>query len=382
MSKFQELWLIVPNDVALLASEQLCALTRNLNAALGPNGSKKLSCGFVDICAETPIFIGSPEEALRKDSICDVRLSGVPWRVGPHPPSKPPTWDDIAGYSDLKERLRDDLLDPLLNPDKYSKHGLLAANGLLLYGLPGCGKSLIGRVLAGETGLLCRLIVPSDITSMWLGEGVIKIRALFDWALKQSPCLLVLDELDAVAPQRRETDMHTDEKRQVNELLAQLDRISGKGVIVVATTNYVQGIDTAIQRSGRFDIKLPVFPPDKDDRVKIFDYYLSPPRLIGFENQRSIDTKFLAEEAILFTPSDIKTVIQTAARQAIRENNLNGPSLSTESICRVIRQHPLSIRQDVANEWVEKTAKELRYQDKRLLWLKDEIKRAFVKKDE
>jgi len=81
------------------------------------------------------------------------------------------TWNDIAGYNDLKERLREDLLDPLLYPEKYSKHGLLAANGLLLYGLPGCGKSLIGRVLAGETGLLCRLIVPSDMTSMWLGGG-------------------------------------------------------------------------------------------------------------------------------------------------------------------------------------------------------------------
>ena len=102
-----------------------------------------------------------------------------------------------------------------------------------------------------------------------------KTRALFDWALKQSPCLLVLDELDAIAPQRREIEMHSDEKRQVNELLTQLDRISGKDVVVVATTNYVRGIDRAIKRSGRFDVRLPVFPPDKADRVKIFDYYLS-----------------------------------------------------------------------------------------------------------
>jgi len=370
MRAFQEIWLMVPNDVALLASEQLSALTRNLNTALG---SSKLRCGFVDILAETPVFLSSDTYV----STTDVRLSGVSWRTRKTIVTQPLTWDDIAGYSDLKERLREDLLDPLLDPDKYSKHGLCAANGLLLYGLPGCGKSLIGRVLAGETGLVCRLIVPSDVTSMWLGEGVIKIRALFDWALKQSPCLLVLDELDAVAPQRKEENMHTDEKRQVNELLAQLDRISGKGVVVVATTNYVRGIDTAIQRSGRFDVKLPVFPPDEADRAKIFEYYLSPPRLKEFKNKQAIDTKRLAAEAILFTPADIKTAVQTAARQAIRETNSYGPLLSTETICKAIRQHPRSVRRNMAREWFEEAVEEFGHQDKRLAWLDEEIARVF-----
>lgn len=180
-------------------------------------------------------------------------------------------------------------------------------------------------------------------------------------------------------PQRKEADMHTDEKRQVNEILAQLDRISGKGVVIVATTNYVRGIDTAIQRSGRFDVKLPVFPPGKDDRVKIFDYYLSPPNLKEFKNQQAIDIERLAEEAILFTPADIKTVIQTAARQAIRENNSKGPLLSTEKICKIIRQHPRSIRRDMAREWVKETTEELGHEDKRLSWLEDEIERAFGK---
>jgi ATP-dependent 26S proteasome regulatory subunit len=373
MRAFRELWLIVPNDIALLASEQLCAVTRNLNAALG---SDKLRCGFVDILKQRPVFLNSLEV-----SAPDVRLKGISWRTPPKPLTSTLTWDDIAGYGDLKERLREDLLDPLLYPEKYSKHGLLAANGLLLYGLPGCGKSLIGRVLAGETGLLCRLIVPSDMTSMWLGEGVMKIRALFDWALKQSPCLLVLDELDAVAPQRKEAEMHTDEKRQVNELLAQLDRISGKGVVVVATTNYVRGIDTAIQRSGRFDVKLPVFPPDEADRAKIFEYYLSAPRLKGFRNQQDIDIASLAAEAILFTPADIKTVVQTAARQAIRQSNSIGPSLDTEGIYDVIYQHPRSIRYKMAQKWVKEVAEELGHQDKRLAWLEEEITNVSRKYD-
>ena len=191
---------------------------------------------------------------------------------------------------------------------------------------------------------------------------------------------LVLYELDAVAPQRKEADMHTDEKRQVNELLAQLDRIAGKGVVVVATTNYVRGIDTAIQRSGRFDVKLPVFPPDEADRARIFDYYLSPPRLKEFKNLDTIDTKQLAAEAILFTPADIKTVVQTAARQAIRRATSSAElSLSTESICKAIRQHPRSTRCEVAKGWSKEAAGELGPHDRRLLWLEQEIARAFGK---
>jgi AAA+ superfamily predicted ATPase len=371
MRGVEEVWIIVPNDVALLAGENLRALTHNLNTAIGED---KVRFGFVDIVAERPVLIAGGTPVLQTDS----RLSGISWRRrktsvdGP-----PPTWDDIAGYSDLKERLREDLLDPLLEPEKYSKHGVCAANGLLLYGLPGCGKSLMGRVLAGESGLLCKVVAPSDTTSMWLGEGVAKIRALFDWALKQTPCVLVLDELDAVAPQRREADMHTDEKRQVNELLAQLDRISGKGVVVVATTNYLRGIDTAIQRSGRFDLKLPVFPPDVTDRAKIFEYYLSPARLTEFGNTSRIDTMRLAEESVLFTPADIKTVVQAAARQAIRETYPGRPSLSNDSLSHAVRRHPRSLRSIMCSDWVAEVGEELGRDDKGLAWLEQEIGRAF-----
>lgn len=372
MQAAKEVWLLVPNDVALLATEQLGALARNLNTALGSN---KLRCGFVDILEEKPVFLNCEAVAAKPD----VRLSGVSWRTRKTSLAQPLTLDDIAGYGGLKQRLKEDLLDPLLEPEKYSKHGLFAANGLLLYGLPGCGKSLTGRVLGGMGGLVCRLIMPSDMTSMWIGEGVIKIRALFDWALKQSPCLLVLDEIDAVAPQRTEDNMHADEKRQVNELLAQLDRISGKGVVIVATTNYLRGIDPAIQRSGRFDVKLPVFPPNVTDRAQIYEYYLSPPRLREFENTQDIDTGRLADESVLFTPADIKTVVQTAARKAIREANVYGPLLSTEGISTVISRHPRSIRRDMAAGWIEETAEEVGQQDKQLLWLKEEVERAFGK---
>ncbi len=372
MKAAKEVWLLLPSDIALLATEQLGALARNLNVVLGAN---KLRCGFVDIRQEKPVFLTFEAPAPKPD----VRLSGASWRTRKASLVQPLTLDDMAGYNGLKQRLKEDLLDPLLEPEKYSQHGLFAANGLLLYGLPGCGKSLAGRILAGMGGLVCRLIMPSDMTSMWVGEGVIKIRALFDWALKESPCLLVLDEIDAVASQRREANMHADEKRQVNELLAQLDRISGKGVVVVATTNYLRGVDPAIQRSGRFDVKLPVLPPNASDRAKIYEYYLSPPQLIEFQNTQSIDMERLADESVLFTPADIKAVVQTAARKAIREADAHGPLLATEDISTVISRHPRSIRRDMATSWIEETAEEVGQQDAQLLWLKEEVERAFGK---
>jgi SpoVK/Ycf46/Vps4 family AAA+-type ATPase len=168
--------------------------------------------------------------------------------------------------------------------------------------------------------------------------------------------------------------MHTDEKRQVNELLAQLDRISGRNVVVVATTNYVRGIDRAIQRSGRFDVRLPVFPPDQADRVTIFDYYLSPPRIKGFKNTAAVDKERLATEAILFTPADIKSVVQAAARQAIRETvSSQEPSLSTENISSAIVQHHRRLHRKMVIDWAREAAEELGHHDKQLLWLEDEI---------
>lgn len=363
-------WLIVPSDVALLAHQQLSALARNLNAALQ---AEKVRIGFIDMASELPVFL-QPTPVPSHEP----RLVGASWRQRPQRASQPLTWADIAGYADIKARLHDDLLDPLLNADRYAQFGALAANGLLLYGLPGCGKSLIGQVLASVAGLTCRLVMPSDLTSMWLGEGVGKIRALFDWALKQAPCLLVLDELDAIAPQRQEGNMHTDEKRQVNELLAQLSRIADRGVVVVGTTNYVAGIDGAIVRSGRFDIKLPVFPPTENDRREILQYYLSEPRLRGFGDLADIDIPGLAAATPLYTPADLRTLIQAAARRGIRRAaDEQPPLLTNDDLKAALRAYPRSIRKDQAEAWLEEVAGDLNPADSQLCWLREEIARAF-----
>jgi AAA+ superfamily predicted ATPase len=362
-------WLMVPADIALLAPAQICAIARNLSTP-----SHTLQPGFVDLLSGVPVILEYQEETRS-----EVRLAGASWRESRQVAvAKHLTWEDVAGYKDLKLRLTDDVVKPLIYPERYARFGVNAPNGLLLYGLPGCGKSLIGRVLAGLGELSCRRLVPSDLTSMWLGEGVAKTRELFDWALKQPSCLLILDEIDAVAPQRSESNMHADEKRQVNELLAQLDRIADKPVMVVGTTNYVRGIDTAIRRSGRFDLKIPVLPPDEMDRKAIFDYYLSPSMRMGISGLSDVDTGSLASVTTLYSPADIKVVVETATRRAIaRTDGEKEVVISTQSIMDVITGHQRSIQRESALEWLDEARLELGTTEKGLVWLEKEIGKAF-----
>jgi ATP-dependent 26S proteasome regulatory subunit len=362
-------WLIVPTDVALLAPAQVCAIARNLSSE-----KQMVKPGFVDLVSGAPVGLEHPLPPRQ-----EVRLAGASWREARRPPAtRHLSWEDVAGYDDLKRRLTDDVVNPLLHPERYARYGAAAPNGLLLYGLPGCGKSLVGRVLAGLGELACRLRVPSDLTSMWLGEGVAKTRAVFDWALKQPSCLLILDELDGVAPQRNEVNMHSDEKRQVNELLTQLDRVADKPVMVVATTNYVRGIDVAIRRSGRFDLKIPVLPPNEADRKSIFAHYLQPSRCEHVDGLGEIDTASLAAMTVLFTPADIRVVVETTLRRAIAKTEGDADVvLSTGAITDVARLHQRSIQQESAVGWLTEARAEVGASDDGLGWLEQEISRAY-----
>lgn len=367
MLQCEQTWILFPRDVALLARHQVSAIVRNIAA----DAVERFRLGFIDLQDRRPVFL-----SLVEPPSTTVRIQGVAWREARKPTvERPLEWSDIAGYADLKTRLKSDILAPLVEPARYQRFGISAPNGLLLYGLPGCGKSLIGRVLAGQVGLACRRLVPSDLTSMWLGEGVAKVREVFSWAIKQAPSMLILDEFDGVAPQRSEVNMHTDEKRQVNELLAQLDRLAGKPVVVVASTNYARGIDSAVRRSGRFDLKIPVFPPSEDDRSAIFQYYLGSDRFGGIQGIRDIDVHALATSTRLFTPSDIRCVVEGAVRRAIgRSDERTAPELDTGALMAAIGQHPRTIQRDDASRWLEETRLELGQADAALEWLQQEVR--------
>ncbi|WP_438040187.1 AAA family ATPase [Sorangium sp. So ce128] len=367
MLECEQVWLLFPRDVALLARHQVSAIVRNVAG----DALERIRLGFVDLQDRRPVFV-----SLIDPPRPGVRIRGVAWREARKPiVERPLDWTDVAGYADLKARLQSDLLAPLVDPSRYRSFGVSAPNGLLLYGLPGCGKSLIGRVLAGQASLTCRRLVPSDLTSMWLGEGVEKIREVFTWALKQAPSILILDEFDGVAPQRSEMNMHTDEKRQVNELLAQLDRLSGRSVVVVATTNYARGIDSAVRRSGRFDLKIPVFPPQEDDRREIFEHYLGGDQRRGIRGIDGIDTHALAANSRLFTPSDIRCVVEGAVRRAVwRASDHDVPTLDTGELLARVGEHPRTIQRDDAARWLEEARLELGRADATLEWLEREVR--------
>lgn len=367
MLECEQVWVLFPRDVALLARHQVSAIVRNIAG----DAIERVRLGFVDLQDRRPVFL-----SLVEPPRAQVRIQGVAWREARKPSvERPLEWKDVAGYADLKARLKSDVMAPLVDPARYQSFGVGAPSGLLLYGLPGCGKSLIGRVLAGQAGLTCRRLVPSDLTSMWLGEGVEKIREVFTWALKQAPSMLILDEFDGVAPQRSEVNMHSDEKRQVNELLAQLDRVSGKSVVVVATTNYARGIDSAVRRSGRFDLKIPVFPPTEDDRCAIFEYYLGGERLRRIAGIDRIDTHALAATTRLFTPSDIRCVVEGAVRLAVgRTAEQSAPTLDTGELLARASEHPRTIQRDDAARWIEEARLELGRADPSLEWLRGEVR--------
>lgn len=375
LSQFPQIWILVPSDVALLGAHQMTALVRNLEHAI-PKSGATAHFGYIDAERGVPVLVSGsdPPQAV-------IEFRGVSWRSTQQKEEKPLTLNDIAGYSDLKKRIECDVLDPMLNPDRYANQGLSGANGLLLYGLPGCGKSLVGKVLAGMASVTSRRLLPSDLTAPWLGMGVEKIREIFDWALKQAPCLLILDEIDGVAPQRNDHNMHSDERRQVNELLGQLDRIAGKSVMVVGTTNYVRGIDTAIRRCGRFDLRVPVLPPNQHDRAEIFLYYLSKYSAGSVAPSGTIDHSVLAAQTQLFSPADIKAVVELTLRRALFATGQNGdgqkPLLTMAAMQQTIRQHPRSIQREDALQWIEEAKMDLGPNDDGLQWLAEEVTAAY-----
>lgn len=360
MAECRQKWLVVPSDVAMLARDQICAVARNLSEDLGLALWDAQRNRLVALTSREPL-----EPVLE--------LSGVPWTLRKaEVPTERLRWADVAGDRDLRQRLQHEVLEPFVDEARYARHGIGSPGGLLLYGLPGCGKSLIGRVLAGESDVDCRVVVPSDLTSMWLGEGVGRIRQLFDWARKRAPCVLVIDEIDGVAPARSEHNMHSDEKRQINELLVQLDKVAKDRVLVIATTNYMRGIDPAIRRAGRFDTKIAVFPPDRHDRAELFSHYLG--RLRELDGVNAIEVGALAEEARLYTPADVRVVVEVAGRRALaRSAGGTAPRLGQEELCEAIAGHARSIRPDEGWAWLREAQLELPGTDERLVGLEREL---------
>ncbi len=226
---------------------------------------------------------------------------------------------DVAGMTEVKARLEAAFLAPMRNPDLRRLYGKSLRGGLLLYGPPGCGKTFIARAVAGELGARFIAVSFADIIDMFVGQSERNIHELFEIARRNAPCVLFLDEVDAIG-QKRSQLRHTPMRSAVNQLLLELDDISGnnEGVFLLAATNHPWDVDSALRRPGRFDRTLLVLPPDGTAREGVFRYHLKDRPVAG------IDLAKLAKQTEGYSGADIAHICETAAERALMDSVRRG----------------------------------------------------------
>ena len=227
------------------------------------------------------------------------------------------TFKQVAGLSEEKEEL-EEIVDFLKNPKKYTDLGARIPKGVILVGPPGTGKTLLAKAVAGEAGVPFFSISGSDFVEMFVGVGASRVRDLFEEAKKNSPCIVFIDEIDAVA-RRRGTGMgggHDEREQTLNQMLVEMDGFGvNVGIIVMAATNRVDILDPAILRPGRFDRKVVVGRPDVKGREEILNVHVKG-KPIGDD----VDLKTIAQTTAGFTGADLENLMNEAAILAAKKN--------------------------------------------------------------
>lgn len=232
--------------------------------------------------------------------------------------SKRVTFKDVAGLEEAKVEIME-IVDFLKKPDKYRAIGAKIPKGALLVGPPGTGKTLLAKAVAGEANVPFLSISGSDFVEMFVGVGASRVRDLFEQAKQKAPCILFIDEIDAIGRARgKNAGFSGNDEREntLNQLLTEMDGFqTNTGVIVLAATNRVDILDKALLRAGRFDRQIEVGLPDVKEREEIFDVHLRPLKL-----DPALDRSFLAKQTPGFSGADIANVCNEAALIAARHN--------------------------------------------------------------
>jgi SpoVK/Ycf46/Vps4 family AAA+-type ATPase len=257
-----------------------------------------------------PRFVRSDDEpdpvAGEEDRIVDVETSSI--RLA-----------DVGGMADVKKRLEMAFLGPLRNEKLRSLYGKSLRGGLLLYGPPGCGKTFLARAVAGEMGARFVTVSLVDVLNMWIGQSEQNLHQIFETARRNSPCVLFLDEVDALGHKR--SQLQSSAMRTLgNQLLAEMDGMEGvnDGVFVLAATNAPWDVDPALRRPGRLDRTVLVVPPDADARRAILEVHLRDRPIAG------IDLKRLAGATERFSGADLAHLCETAAEYAMHDSLVSG----------------------------------------------------------
>ena len=244
------------------------------------------------------------------------------------------TFDDVAGADEAKQEL-EEVVDFLKSPRKFSEVGAKIPKGILLVGPPGTGKTLLARAVAGEAGVPFFSISGSDFVEMFVGVGASRVRDLFEQAKKNAPCIIFIDEIDAVGRHRGagHGGGHDEREQTLNQLLVEMDGFgTNEGIIILAATNRPDILDPALLRPGRFDRHVTVDRPDVKGREAILKVHIK-----GKPISPLIDLKVLAQQTPGFTGADLSNLVNEAALLAARENKkiIEMPELQ-EAIERVI----------------------------------------------
>lgn len=234
-------------------------------------------------------------------------------------PAKRVKFSDVAGLQEEKEEL-EEIVDFLRAPKKYTQLGARIPKGVLLVGPPGTGKTLLAKAIAGEAGVPFFSISGSDFVEMFVGVGASRVRDLFEEAKKNAPCIIFIDEIDAVA-RRRGTGMgggHDEREQTLNQLLVEMDGFGvNEGIIVMAATNRVDILDPAILRPGRFDRKVMVGRPDIKGREEILKVHAK-----GKPLSEEINLQQIAQTTAGFTGADLENLLNEAAILAAKDNRV------------------------------------------------------------
>ena len=270
------------------------------------------------------------------------------------PEEKPITFADVGGLNDVKKTIHRKIIQPYRKPSLFKIYKKKAGGGVLLYGPPGCGKTLLARATAGECGAKFLNVALSDVLDMYIGESERKLKALFDLAREHTPSVLFFDEIEGLGSRRQHNHSAT-AANVVSQFLSEMDGFAqdNAGVLILGATNIPWAVDSAFRRPGRFDRVVFVAPPDREARNEILRLHMEGRP--GYEN---IEFEMIAEKTSGFSGADLENLIEAAANEAI------DISLETDDVLPIDTNLLLNTLKDVratTTEWLSSARNYARY---------------------
>lgn len=229
----------------------------------------------------------------------------------------PASFDDIGGLEDVKRELQLAIIDAVIRPEIFEMYGHRPSSGVILYGPPGCGKTLLARAIAHEANRAAFISVKGpELLNMYLGESESAVRSVFRRARDSAPCVIFFDEIDSICPRRSGDSSNAAASRVVNQLLTEMDGVVDRGrVFVIGATNRLELIDEAMLRPGRLDKKIEVPRPNKNGIIEILNRKISK-----IKNREEIDIASIAEKCEGFSGADLDALTSEAIELAIDES--------------------------------------------------------------